>query len=409
MSRPALDPPAWPALLESITRWTGFHPDAIWSRAVESSLQPLLDDGWSPPEIVAAAQRDDARLRHRLSQAVPVGETFFFRIPEHFAFVRDVIAPRWAAEPARNRAVWSAGCATGEEAYSLAAVLRGAGVADFEVVGTDLVESNVETARAGRYGRWSLRAGLPPAEDPFVEAPEHSDAREVAPELRARVRFEVRNLLDGAPAPCRFDLVFCRNVLIYFTPAAAARAVDCLASALAPGGVVAFATMDVGDLPPPLVRVGSPELQFFQRPPVPVAAERPQVPRVPDASPPPAPLARERAPASASLDARPLGPEPLVSVHLRVLAHLDRGERNAARALLHELQQRAPEYLPAMLEQALLDAREGRRAPAIAAMRSVLDRAQGLPGDAPVSGPEVLPASFYAAAARSFLGQEFPR
>ena len=96
-------------------------------------------------------------------------------------------------------------------------------------------------------------------------------------------------------------------------------------------------------------------------------------------------------------------------VHVRALALIDRGEHARARALLAELERLAPEYLPGLLEIALLHAREGRRARAAELMRSVLDRARSLSAEAPVSGPETLPAAYYVAAARTFLGGEAHR
>ncbi|BDG02754.1 CheR family methyltransferase [Anaeromyxobacter oryzae] len=416
MSATTFTPAAWSQLAASITRWTGFHPDAIWVRAVHGALAPLLAEGIAAEEMVALAQRDDPALRRRLTQAVPVGETYFFRIPEHFAFVRDTLGPRWAADAERVRSVWSAGCAGGEEAYSLAAMLRASGVRSFQIVGTDLVEANVAAARAGRYGPWSLRGSVPAAEDPFLPAT-GDGPREVDPALRTRTRFHAHNLLDAPPAPGRFDLIFCRNVLIYFTREAADRALAALVSALAPGGVIAFATMDVGEAPAPLVRIGPPELQLFQRPPVTAAREptpvppppgREAPPAPPRVSPAPRPTPGPRAGSASPAVAPPAAGEP-VSLHLRVLAHIERGDHAHARALLVELQRLAPQYLPGLLEGALLHAREGRRAHAVELMRSVLARARALPAEAPVPGPETLPASFYAAAARTFLGAEVRR
>jgi chemotaxis protein methyltransferase CheR len=408
---------AWSQLSASITRWTGFHPDAIWARAVHAIVEPLLAQGLPAEEVISRAQRDDPVLRRGLTQAVPVGETYFFRQPQHFAFVREALAPRWAADPERPRHIWSAGCAAGEEAYSLAAVLRCGGVRSFDVVGTDLVEANVAAARAGRYGPWSLRGDGRGCEDPFLGKGTRDGWCEVHPDLRARTRFEARNLLDGPPAPGRFDLVFCRNVLIYFTREAAARAVEALASALAPGGVVAFATMDLDAAPEGLVRIGAPELQLFERPEsgaVPAAsrARAAGARLAPVREPPAAPAAAHpRAAVSATAPATSASsapPEP-VRIHLQALAHIEGGEHALARALLEDLHRVAPEYLPGLLEVALLHAREGRRARAAGVMRAVLERAAALPADAPIAGPEALPASFYVATARTFLGAEVRR
>ena len=75
MSETVLSKPAWSHLAACITRWTGFHPDAIWPRAVHSAVQPLFDAGLSADEVVARAQRDDPEVLRRLTQAVPVGES----------------------------------------------------------------------------------------------------------------------------------------------------------------------------------------------------------------------------------------------------------------------------------------------------------------------------------------------
>ncbi len=412
----AFPAPAWSQLASCITRWTGFHPDAVWSRSVHSALRPLLDEGASMEELVALARCDDAEIRHRLTQAVPVGETFFFRVPDHFEFLRRTLVPSWASEPQRTRSIWSAGCAGGEEAYSLAATLLAAGVASFQVVGTDLVEANIAAARSGCFGSWSVRGGVRLLEDPFV--PEiRPGVREVRPKLRAHTRFHVHNLLDPPPSPGRFDLIFCRNVLIYFAPEAASRARASLLSALAPGGVIAFATMDVGAPPAELTRVGAPELQLFQRPPLPSQLSQDARASAPTCPPCPTPARSEPSPlahATTVLRATPPStPEPPafepVSLHLRALAHIERGDHAGARMLLVQLQRSAPGYLPGMLEGALLCAREGRRGNALELMRSILERALALPAELPIPGPETLPASFYAAAAQSYLGAEARR
>jgi chemotaxis protein methyltransferase CheR len=426
-------------LAKSLTRWTGFHTDAIRPRAIDAAVAPLFEQGLLTEDVIARAQRDDPAVRARLTQAVAVGETYFFRVPEHFAVVRETLAPRWAADPARPRRVWSAGCATGEEAYSIAAVLRARGIASFEVVGTDLVGANVVAARAGRYGPWSLRGAVPPGEDPFLPAAAGAAKREIDPALRACTRFEVHNLLEGPPAPGRFDLVFCRNVLIYFTPEATARALATLMSALAPGGVIAFATMDVARTPEPLVRISAPELQVFELPvdagrvgadafgasDAPEVAQRlamtgqrreddarlpaPAAASAPSAPPPARAAGAARGRRTPRRGALPIGAADPVALHVRALAHIDRGEHVRARALLADLERLAPEYLPGLLEVALLHAREGRRGRAAELMRSVLGRARGLAPEAPVAGPETLPAGFYVTAARTYLGGEVHR
>ena len=184
-----------------------------------------------------------------LAAAVAVGETSFFRQPEHFA---------WIARETRGRRLraWSAGCATGEEAWSLAATIEG------EVLGTDLIEGHVAAARAGTYRPWSVRAPLPEA----ILEPLPDGRLRVVDRLRAAVRFRRHNLLDPAPEG-GFDLILCRNVLVWFTAEAARFAIANLSAALAPGGCLLFAPLDVDGRLPGLERLRPPELQIHRRRP----------------------------------------------------------------------------------------------------------------------------------------------
>jgi len=181
------------------------------------------------------------RLRAREHQAVKtlidaavVGETYFFRHPEQLLAIRQlVIAP---APRGRPLSIWSAGCATGEEPYSLAMELVDAGRSGSgdRILATDVSSRALEVAGEGRYGEWSLRR---------LEAAVRSRHFEpcppqvlVRPHVRALVEFRRHNLVRD-PAPAQgLDLILCRNVLIYFSPPTAARVVEKLAVTLAPGG-----------------------------------------------------------------------------------------------------------------------------------------------------------------------------
>ncbi len=129
---------------------------------------------------------------------------------------------------------WSAGCATGEEAWSLAALCAEAvGDEGFEVLATDLSAPALAASRAGRYPRRALDGAPPELRARFFVG--DGETVEPAPALRAHVRFEQRNLLEG-PYPRRLDLILCRNVLIYFEPARRAAVVERLAASLVEGG-----------------------------------------------------------------------------------------------------------------------------------------------------------------------------
>ena len=188
-----------------------------------------------------------------LEAEITIGETFFFRYAEQFAALRETILPELIAAraPARTLRIWSAGCSTGAEPYSLAILVRellGEALPDWRVaiLGSDISAEALASARAAEYGRWALRT-VPPEERRryFTGLPAQPGARReggyvLRPEFRDLVRFEQGNLLalvePGAPPAERFDLILCRNVLIYFGPETVAAVVRGLARRLQPGG-----------------------------------------------------------------------------------------------------------------------------------------------------------------------------
>ena len=202
----------------------------------------------------------DDGLFSRLCDHVTVQESFFFREPSRFDLLRQAILPG-IGDLDRPLRVWSAGCAAGEEAYSLGIVLRDAGYGGrYRVVGTDLSASAIATALGGVYNRWALR-GLPDGEVTRYFSLERAGFH-LRDELRADVSFVRRNLLDPAPiAEGQFDVIFCRNVLIYLTPTAIRAAVQEMAAALVPGGWLVTSASDpllddVAALEPVLTRHG---------------------------------------------------------------------------------------------------------------------------------------------------------
>lgn len=180
----------------------------------------------------------------QVSDAVTVQESYFFREPARLALLQEhVLRPlRGAGHDVR---VWSAGCAGGEEAYTLAMMLSDIGFEGrYTVLGTDVSPTAVERAERAVYTKWALR-GLDDAavSGRFVSLPEGFRVRD---EYRNDVRFEQQNLLLAPlPADTRlFDLIVCRNVLIYFTPDAVLRAAEVLVGSLAPGGWLLLGVAD---------------------------------------------------------------------------------------------------------------------------------------------------------------------
>lgn len=172
-----------------------------------------------------------------LADKLTVAETYFFRYRDHFRAFSDVVLAE--ARPPRELRILSAGSASGEEAYSLAILARerlGEG-APARILGVDVNPTVIEKARRGRYSPWALR-----------ETPDDLRDRHFRPEgrdyvldcaIRARVAFEERNLVDPDPAfwrPDAFDVVFCRNVTMYFPLEVSRAVISRIARSLAPGG-----------------------------------------------------------------------------------------------------------------------------------------------------------------------------
>jgi len=170
-----------------------------------------------------------------LASELTVGETYFLRHVEQFRAFTEVAVPDRLGH-GRLR-VLSAGCSSGEEPYTLAMLLR-AGHPDAAVTvhAIDLNPASVARAQAGRYSRWSLRV-VPPAFEHRWFRPEGKDVV-VAPEIRAAVTFRQGNLLEYAALtqPPYWDIVFCRNVMMYFTDDCAEAVLARLALAVVPGG-----------------------------------------------------------------------------------------------------------------------------------------------------------------------------
>ena len=188
----------------------------------------------APDAYVALIEsaRGSAEL-DELVEAVRVGETRLFRHRAQIAALCDDIIPALRASGRRAIRVWSAGCAAGEEPYTLAIVLaRLLPNIQIQITATDVSADALAVAQAATY-RASALADVPePWRDDFIV---DGDKLRIRPELTSLVRFERANLVDGT-TPRNCDIVWCRNVLIYFTPDARRRAIERLIAATNIGG-----------------------------------------------------------------------------------------------------------------------------------------------------------------------------
>ena len=214
-------------------------PSRAWR--IDTSLRPLMRELGceSLDALTARLSVGDFSLATRVVEALLNNETSFYRDREAFATItRDVLPALAETRPAKRLAIWSAGCSTGQEPYSLA-MLTGEEPRwtdwDMPIVATDVSAEAIARGKAGRYSRFEIQRGLPIRQMLrwFAEEGEEWHANAA---LRRRVRFLQHHLFD--PPPGRFDLILCRNVLMYFSASDRARGFDRLNAALAPGGML---------------------------------------------------------------------------------------------------------------------------------------------------------------------------
>jgi len=202
----------------------------------------LVDRSVTGLDEYTALLREDADEARRLRAELLIGVTEFFRDAAVFGALEAVHLPqllgRVGAETLR---VWVPGCASGEEAYSIAMLLAEQNV-DFKLFGTDIDEDGLARATLGRYEEESVAALSTERRKRFFVRRDRG--YEVDRELRKRVVFAPHNVLVNPPFT-RMNLVSCRNLLIYLTPDAQRRALDAFSYALKPGGVLVLGSSEV--------------------------------------------------------------------------------------------------------------------------------------------------------------------
>lgn len=168
-------------------------------------------------------------------------ETSFFRDTGVLELAVEAAAAMMAAQPGRRLRIWSVGCSTGQEPYSLAMLFEEAYIARGlpfpEIVASDVSAAMVERARAGRFSQFEIQRGLP-IRRMMTWFDQEGTEWVVRPELARRIHFRRHNLAQDAALPGKFDLVLCRNVLFYFPPAMRSHAYQTLRSAIRDGGAL---------------------------------------------------------------------------------------------------------------------------------------------------------------------------
>ncbi|ABF86317.1 putative chemotaxis protein methyltransferase CheR [Myxococcus xanthus DK 1622] len=214
--------PGYAAVLALVEERAGLVPPSCPASAEEGIARAMERAGLKDFDAYRVRLAEEPSALDDLLIELTVGETYFFRTPEHFEHLRSVVLPelRERHGPDHTARMWSAACSSGEEPYSIAALLLGEGWDEHMAVhATDVSRGALARARKAHYGDWSLRGGWADR----MRAHLRAEGRRyvLSPEVRKRVRFSYLNLaLDTWPSAdsgiWKLDVIFCRNVLIYF-------------------------------------------------------------------------------------------------------------------------------------------------------------------------------------------------
>ena len=237
-------------LIDRFERWTGLDLKRGSSYAALERylrLQLPADD----PNALARYVDDVTTPHHpeavRLVDAITVCHSSFYRDPEQLAGLEAVLR---AGPPSSRAMVWVPACATGEDPYSIAMIAESVG-RPVSILATDINTRALAHATAGVYGPWSMR-DLPAS----MVLPRRADGRYEVPErLRRVITFTRHNLMDVTPSsPEGWDVIVCRNVLMYISRERVHEVLQRLGAALRPGGYLFVGANDILERPPPLLR-----------------------------------------------------------------------------------------------------------------------------------------------------------
>ncbi|CAO3361842.1 methyltransferase domain-containing protein [Azospirillum melinis] len=213
---------------------------------LESRLMPVARKwnmkGLEELATTVRTRKDEALLRD-ITEAMTTNESSFFRDQKPFDQFRQLVLPKLMEARAAKRSlrIWSAACSSGQEAYSLSMILNdeAAKLAGWriEIVGTDISAEMVERAKAGIYTQFEVQRGLP-ITMLVKHFKQNGDKWQISQQLRQMASFREWNLLGDLSALGQFDIVFCRNVLIYFDQPTKAKVLESISRQMPQDGVL---------------------------------------------------------------------------------------------------------------------------------------------------------------------------
>ena len=238
-----MTPPEYEYLRKFLKDYSGLDLSADKQYLIESRLFPLARKvGLSGiSELVQKIMGGSAAFNVQVVEAMTTNETFFFRDKVPFEHFRNLIMPQMLRSRANRKSVriWCAAGSTGQEPYSLAMSLKEMGAAlggwRIEIVATDLSQAVLEKSKAGLYSQFEVQRGLP-IQLLVKYFKQVGELWQINPDIRAMVQHRQFNLLHDFSQLGVFDLIFCRNVLIYFDQETKTNIFNRLAKAVEPDG-----------------------------------------------------------------------------------------------------------------------------------------------------------------------------
>ncbi len=250
-AQPLADEPGFLALCKKIERDRGFrcssYKDTCLRRRI--SVRMRAKGAQTYADYAGVLDTDTAEY-DKLVETLTINVSKFFRNPETFACMATKVLPElWNSKSPTIR-IWSAGCATGEEPYSLAVLCREHALASGDparlnrvrIVGSDIDRDAVSAASKGRFPAAAFVDTSPAVVDRYF--PLEHGMHTVSPDIRNLVAFETRDLLDGESPGSRVHMILCRNVIIYFTRPTQERLFERFHELLLPGGFLVLGKVE---------------------------------------------------------------------------------------------------------------------------------------------------------------------
>lgn len=246
----ATEEDSWGLVRAFTYKATGVVLEAQRDYLLGARVEPLArSHGLTVKDFVRAATAPAApgSMVTALVDAMTTHETSFFRDPTFWTVLENTLIPALLARGSRPLRVWSAACSTGQEAYSLAMMLAERWptvLGTSYILGTDIAEPTVARAKQGAYTVTEVNRGMGAARLIIHFEPARDQFR-VKPSIRTRVTWNTHNLLGPASYPGGFDLLLCRNVLIYFQEKDRQAVLDRLIRSVAPGGFLGLGSTEL--------------------------------------------------------------------------------------------------------------------------------------------------------------------